>query len=384
MKNVVRITEISTEEDLIRLIEGGAFLGSGGGGPMNMALELKDYILKFGKTVRVVQPESLTPYPNKTGAIAAFMGSPEAGSHGLDFSTPTNAFVELAKLAENQTMDFGLLIEIGALNSLVPVSIAASRDIPVVDCDGAGRAVPKLQNTTYAQGISAVPAALANGAREGYPTIGNIIEFSDVAWEDLAQTLEDYCLSILGIPAFGQVGGLAAYMTKGSQVEENTISGTLSLSYGIGKAIRDAIGLGQDVPKAVSNYLTGLDMENYLFPDGVVTEVHKPSGDGNLDVGYVIVEDSAKNQMKISYENENLYATLNGKIWGMAPDLICYVGPAGSRSNVEIAVGMPISVIGVAANEKIRIAPIIQSFMQELQSLEIYSGPYIPIEKLHP
>lgn len=380
-----KITEISTEEDLLCLIMGGAFLGSGGGGPMNMALSLKDYILTFEKTIPVIQPESLAGTGNSSGAISAFMGSPETGSHGLDMSTPGNAFCELERITEQKKMDFSLLIEIGALNSLVPFSVAARMGIPVVDCDGAGRAVPKLQNTTYAQKISAVPAALANGKRQGYPTIANIIDMKDVPWDTLAGTLEDYSLDILNIKAFGQVGGLAAYITQGPDVASNTVNGTVSLSYGIGKRIRDCLELGKDVASGVTAYLKDAGIASYLFGEGTVTEVHSPSGNtasGNLDVGYVIVTDDQNNQLKLSYENENLFATLNGNPWAMAPDLICYAGPMGAVSNVEVQEGQRLSIIGVAANSKIRTDGVVKSFMDELKRLGLYDGPYIPIERL--
>lgn len=381
-----RIETISTEEDLLCLMMGGAFLGSGGGGPMNMALDLKDYILSFKKAIRVIPPEALETADKSCGAITAFMGSPEAGSHGLDMSTPGNAFCELERIVAGQKMDFSLLIEIGALNSLVPFSVAARNDIPVVDCDGAGRAVPKLQNTTYAQTVSVVPAALANGARPGYPTIGNIIDLKDVPWDSLAETFEDYALDILAIKSFGQVGGLAAYITKGPDVVSCTVNGTVSLSYGIGKRIRDCLGLGKDVPQGIIAYLNDIGLAHYLFGGGTVTEVHRPSGDsanGNLDVGYVIVTDKMGNQLKVSYENENLYAVLNGVPWAMAPDLICYAGPMGACSNVEIQEGQQISVIGVAANGRIRTDAIVTSFMNELKRLGLYDGPYVPIERLH-
>lgn len=383
------ITEISTERDLQYLIWGGAFLGSGGGGPINIACEIKEDILKYGMPIKILQPDALTQQHEKYGAVVAFMGSPEAGSKGIDLNTPTHAFTALEEISPNKKLDYALLIEIGAGNSLVPLAVAVRKQIPVVDGDGAGRAVPKIQNTSYAVNASACPAALSNGARFGFPTISNIIEMKDVLQRDMADTLENYALKILEIPAFGQVGGLAAYLLSGPQTSESIIPHTLSLSYGIGKVIDDALMSGADPISLLIPYMNRLGIRHYTFGEGEVIAVQEPSSgsrseeDGDLDVGYVKLQDDSGNVLEIKYENENLFALLNGSRWAMAPDLICYIGPQGSLSNVEIKEGQRLSVVGIPANYRMRNPLIVDSFMKELSALQIYDGPYIPIERLH-
>ncbi|RKX43696.1 MAG: hypothetical protein DRP33_00565 [Thermotogae bacterium] len=45
--------------------------------------------------------------------------------------------------------DFVVPVETGGFNSVTPLHAGALKGLPVVDADGAGRAVPELQMTTF-------------------------------------------------------------------------------------------------------------------------------------------------------------------------------------------------------------------------------------------
>ena len=54
-------------------------------------------------------------------------------------------------------------IEAGGINSLLPLALAATLGLPVVDADGMGRAFPELQMVTfYLEGVSATPMVLSD------------------------------------------------------------------------------------------------------------------------------------------------------------------------------------------------------------------------------
>ncbi len=376
-----KITELVEKKDFEYIIMGGAFLGSGGGGPVAAGKQIMEDVLAHKVPVKVVDVQTLKSQHGLNGAVVAFMGSPSAGAQGIDLETPTNAFNALENF---KPLDFAMLIEIGAGNSMVPMSVAVRKNIPILDGDGAGRAVPKIQNTTYAQVTSPSPAALSNGKQKGLPTVDNIILMRDIPQNQMADALEAYSLNILEIPTFGQMGGLATYMLSSEEVESATIGGTLTLSYEIGKVILDAIEAGGEATENLKKYFQGVKTPCYTFEKGTITKIETPSDkSGDLDLGTVTVEDGEGNTLLLSYENENLFATLNGKPWAMAPDLICYLGETGAMSNVEIQIGDKVTIFGLAANEKMRSKNIVDGFMSELKALDIYNGEYISIENLH-
>lgn len=368
---------IGTQKELKDIILGGAFLGSGGGGPMNLAEDIMEQILATGYEVPVIQLDQVDPLSH--GTVIALMGSPEAASHGMDMSSALNAFNAMGKTLSGG-LQHALPIEIGAVNSLVPIYVAAMNRISVIDGDGAARAVPKIQNTTFAQGTSISPSVLSNGKREGQPTIDNVILMSDVPQDQMADQLESYALDILASKSFGSLAGLATYLLEGKDMAAATIPGTLSYCCGVGSAISGALS-GQSSPeKAVCDYLSMKGIYHRAYMGATVTRIVKPGG-GTLDVGQVHLKNT-DGEMILQYENENLFATLNGKPWGMAPDSLCYVGPKGSMSNVEIQEGMEVSIIGIAANPLMRCDGIVESFMKELARLGVYTGSYVKIEDL--
>ena len=54
-------------------------------------------------------------------------------------------------------------MEAGGVNSMTPIVVAASQGIPIVDCDGMGRAFPELQMTTFnLGGVSSTPMAITD------------------------------------------------------------------------------------------------------------------------------------------------------------------------------------------------------------------------------
>ena len=107
--------------------------------------------------------------PDDAGiAIAAGMGSPQ-GATGMTFDTAGSvAFDAVAK--QYGKLDYVAAVEVGAANSIVPMLVSAQKKIPLVDANGAGRAVPTLPSTTYAQvGIPATPAVLSAVGVKGNP-----------------------------------------------------------------------------------------------------------------------------------------------------------------------------------------------------------------------
>src|SRR5699024_706390 len=71
-------------------------------------------------------------------------------------------------------------IEIGGVNSLLPIAIAAQLQLPIINADGMGRAFPELQMVTfYLDGITNSPLIIADekGNR-------SVLETTDNHWSE--------------------------------------------------------------------------------------------------------------------------------------------------------------------------------------------------------
>jgi DUF917 family protein len=150
-------------DDLDTLAIGATVLGAGGGGPYSLGkqfvAELKQR-MAGGKTVTVVGLTDLDS--DARPAIPAGIGSPAAAAKGFPLDVVTTAFTKLAD-HEGTTFDAVLPGEVGAGNSLIPLSVALDLGLPIVDGSGAARAMPSLQMSTFAaQGVPVGTIVLAS------------------------------------------------------------------------------------------------------------------------------------------------------------------------------------------------------------------------------
>ena len=72
--------------------------------------------------------------------------------------------------------------EIGGMNSIEPLILAAELGLPFADCDGMGRAFPELQHyIPFINGCPVYPAALADDKGEtiGIVSVGSAKDLED-------------------------------------------------------------------------------------------------------------------------------------------------------------------------------------------------------------
>ena len=58
-------------------------------------------------------------------------------------------FEKLGKYLDQETIAGTFPMEAGGVNSMIPIVVAAKLGIPLVDCDGMGRAFPELPMVTF-------------------------------------------------------------------------------------------------------------------------------------------------------------------------------------------------------------------------------------------
>ena len=152
---------ILDEKNIEDIALGAAVLGTGGGGdPYIGMLMARRAIRDYGP----VELYSLDELDDDDLIVpTAMMGAPtvmvEKMPNGDDI---INAFRSVGKYI-GKPIKATMSIEAGGLNSVVPIYVAARERLPMVDCDGMGRAFPELQMVTHTiYGISSTPFAMSD------------------------------------------------------------------------------------------------------------------------------------------------------------------------------------------------------------------------------
>ena len=357
-----------TLDDLEDLAQGAAFLGTGGGGdPYLGRLMAKHAIREYGMP-EVIEVDELDD--EATVLPAAMLGAPtvlvEKAASGEDIDHAVN---RLARHVGRQP-DAICPIEIGGINSMIPIVAAARLGLPLVNCDGMGRAFPELQMVTFhVYGVPATPAVIVD---ERLETV--IIETND---GKRAEDLIRAAATRMGLSVM-----ISCYPMTGRQVKDFGIRGTLTLALGIGRALSRGRRNGEPI-ESLLVYLRANEYYNHckvLF-DGKITDLKRETTKG-FSMGHVYLDalDGSGRRMNILFQNENLVARVEGNTVAVVPDLICVVErETGQPVTVEaLRYGQRVKVIGTSA------API----MRSPESLAVF-GPqafgleeeFIPIEK---
>jgi len=149
-----------TIEELTNVVQGATLIGSGGGGSPSSGMMVVDAISKTTDRVRFL---SLDEVPDEAvvAAVCGF-GSPDVllkrGCVVQNFFA-----VETLERAIGKKIDYIVPYESGGYNSLTPFYAAAVKGIPVLDCDGTGRAVCEWYISMFeVHRIPMSPFALAN------------------------------------------------------------------------------------------------------------------------------------------------------------------------------------------------------------------------------
>lgn len=349
------------------VLVGATLLGAGGGGPFALGEQLLGEILAKTPTIRVVAPADVAD--DAEMAVSAGVGSPTAAASGFPFDAATIAFGALEKV-RGRPFDLVLPGEVGAGNSILPMTVCASRDLPLVDASGADRAMPTLDVSTYAaHGLPLSPVLVANGDLS--------IRFDAPD----ATTADATLRGIISGGAFREDAGVAFWSMSGATMKSAAVAGTLSRARAVGQALRVAKQKGGDPVAAVTKLLRARE----LFRGKIVDVAEDTTG--GFDLGIVTLQ-RGRQTMRIYNQNENLFAWDDARTSPVAlsPDLVCFVTTTGDPlSNAEAddvrKKGSDVVVLGVASNRAGRARSIVDAYLALMRPLG-YGGPYVPLEKL--
>lgn len=344
---------------------GASLLGSGGGGDPHIGKLMALNSLKKYGPIRLIQADQCKD--DDIAAAVAIMGAPsvivEKVPNGEEF---IHAFTKLQKYLGVKIAAV-YPIEIGGINSMIPMLVAARLGIPLLDCDPMGRAFPELHMVTFhLNQISATPMAIADekGNSAIFETINN--KFTETFARSVTVDM-------------GAIAAVSLYPVKAELLKKYSVKGSFTLSATIGRAIRQA----RNQQNNLCVFLKEID--GYHLFTGKVTDIVRRLHNG-FNYGTILLEgleSHAGKTMHIEFQNENLIAKVDGTPVAITPDLISVINletliPLTTES---LKWGKRVHVIGLKSDPQWRTPKGLETVGPRYFG---YNVEYKPIENLNP
>ena len=288
---------------------GAALLGAGGGGDPYVGKLVAIGAVRECGPVTLLDPDEV---PDDALIVPiAMMGAPtvlcEKAIGGDEYKT----LCETVSAFYGKPIYAFMPIEAGGVNSMLPIAAAARLGLPLVDCDGMGRAFPELQMVTFTiGGGSATPMAMVDEK-------GNSCIFRTVTnkWtEEMARAVTMAC---------GGSVSVSLYAMEGKFMKEYGVRGIVTRSEILGSAIRKVKDSSDRTPEEAFLEITG----GYRLFKGKICDVLREVRNG-FNFGKVVLDGIGEDKGRSAYvefQNENLTAVVEGEILATTPDLICLV-----------------------------------------------------------
>jgi hypothetical protein len=348
-------------QEVLDLVDGAAIFSAGGGGDPEVGYRIADKLVSQGYTVKLAAP--LEVPDNAKVVNFACVGATTAMEYDSDAAVKTlRALEEYASFSAYATIP----VELGGFNTLAAVDVAARCNIPVMDADGAGRAVPEVHLKVYT--IDSIPLAPMVVADLHGKNIVIVKETMDSkAAERIARILAT---------EWSQSAYTARRILTSAQVKTSPIQLSLSMCMRVGKLLRTAV----EPIKAVLKENNGFK----LF-EGAVEHAERRTEGGFtfIDIKLRGTHEFEGSTFEFKAKNEVLVAYKDGKLAAIAPDIITPVHPETGKciTAEKIEKEDKLAVLGLPAPRKWRTKKGLELWKDVLQRSNI-PEEYVPIEKL--
>ena len=318
---------------------GASFFGAGGGGnPYYGMLQAVAAVRQYGpvKLLDVSEIDPATWYSPVAG-----MGAPAVGLE--KFARGDEYQRVFAAVSQYTGHHFAgtFPIEAGGGNSLVPLTLAATMNLPLVDADSMGRAFPELQMSTLAlAGVTTTPMAITDV--QGNTSIINTVTGKWAERLARAETVE-----------MGGTATVSLYACTGAQLRDHGVTGIVTACELVGSRIRDA----HRDPEAALTEILDITHGYELFT-GKIIDVERRTEKG-FNVGEIKIDgydDYSGHKLSVMIQNENLIAIRDGQPITMTPDLIEILDAETLEpvTTEVIKYGKRVRVLGTPADAKWR------------------------------
>ncbi|MBM7715782.1 DUF917 family protein [Bacillus thermophilus] len=353
-----------TEEDIECIAVGATVLGTGGGGdPYIGKMMALSAIQQYGP-VEVITVDELKD--DQWILPASGMGSPSVLVEKIPSFEQLAAPLKAFEKASGKKTDVVMPIEIGGVNSLIPVAVAAMNNIPILDGDAMGRAFPEAQMVTFhLDGLK--PELVTLGDEQGNVVT---IEPADGYWSE--KISRNVTISMGGSSI------VCDYGITGKQAKESVIPGTLTLAKNVGGLLRGKRESAEHPISQITRLLNG----HILFKGKAALIKRKIEGGFTRGEAHFEGLDNFQDKSAtLFFQNEHLLAEMNGKPVAMTPDLIAVL---------DEETGMPITTEGLKYGARVVITafPAHEKWRTDM-GIETagpryfkYPYDYIPLETL--
>jgi len=306
------MARILRKANLNRIIMGATFLGAGGGGSAEHGRALLNEL--ENPEITLVSPEDMSSH--EYAVMIAAIGAPRIIKERGFGSEALEAFKHVVALSKAGGRKIAYLMsgEMGGFNTLVPIYVAAKEDVPVVDADGNGRAVPELLTTLYSiSEISLNPLVIANAD-------GDIATFylSDPTDHAKAEKLARVMAT-----AWNMSAAFATWIVNKDNILTSLVPGCITKAEKIGEVfekLQEKLGFVELTSKLRS--LGAVE----LFIGTIESLEYQTVGGFDFGTTRIHGEDRYKNlEMLVFFKNENIIAQIGGNIIAMVPDIISLV-----------------------------------------------------------
>lgn len=294
-----------SEQSIEDIASGAGILGAGGGGDPHLGTILARSAIREHGSVPIVTMSEVAD--DALIVPVAMMGAPTVSNEKLASLDGMVAAVEAISSGLSKKATHIIAAEVGGINSLLPVAVAAELGLPLVDADLMGRAFPELQMAIPSlYGVSASPVAMTDERGNSL-----ILRTVNNEWtERLARVVTT---------EMGASSLLSLYAMSGEQAHESVVLGSLTLSETLGRARREARASNEDPVAAVMNVIGGRRLIT-----GKLTDLDRRTIGGFSRMESLIegVGADRGSMLSIRSQNEHLLAELDGAVAASTPDLI--------------------------------------------------------------
>jgi len=380
---------VLTPYDIECLAIGAGIMGCGGGGNPHIGYLLALKALESGKKMRVVTPSRFlaTAHPsNDVVAMVAFMGAPlifyeklitgnetvgalrcmqdlyKCGKYdsetcnllekeGVDIINGDNVvyiddYKPTAKI-ETDKIDTKKIVaimsaEIGGMNCLEPLIVGAELGLPILDCDGMGRAFPELQMfAPFMYGFKPYPATIADdkGRRAAVLKI------------DTPKHLEDHFRGVA--ISMGCSSGICLSHLNKDEIMKCTVQHSMSHARRIGDTVLRARARNIAPVQA----LVDAERGTYLMYGKIVDVLRETTGGfnrGKVDIDGLEQDEGRKLTIELQNEFLTVRDVTPGKndILACVPDLITMMDADTAQPipTEEVSYGMRVAVVVFRVN----------------------------------
>lgn len=329
-----------TETDIDRIAIGVGILGTGGGGSPYLQMLAAKQMLRQGHRIRMIRPRDL---PDEAQVIGlGGIGAPTVSVEKMEEGGEGERVLRAIEAHTGRPVDAVLGDEVGGGNGIYPMITAARLDLPVVDCDGMGRAFPEVQMSTFfVGGQETQPAGLADSE-------GNTVLITRAVAPDMLERIMRAATVAMGCTAC-----MTTAPMSGAFIRKHGVVHTTSQAWTLGDAVLKARAAKADPVAAILDQSGGA-----LLMRGKVTDIARRLAGGFVRGRLMIagLDADAGREIAIDIQNEYLVATEGEKRLVMVPDLICIVDDETGRpiGTEELRYGLRVAVLAMPCTPLLR------------------------------